>query len=81
MVRGARGRGSGLVLGQLLHVTRGWGREQWRPRQVSGGLVWGQDRVLTYDLSAPFGPLCSPLRAAPCGAPSSSSSPGGMAKS
>lgn len=81
MVRGARGRGTGLVLGQLLHVTRGWGREQWRPRQVSGGLVSGQDRVLTYDLSAPLGPLYSPLRAAPPWAPSSSSLPGGMAQS
>jgi len=79
VVPGPRGRGAGLVLGQLLHVTRGRGCEQWRPRQVSGGLVWGQDRVLTYDLSAPLGPLYSPLRAAPPGTPSSL--PGGMAKS
>ena len=79
MVRGARGRGAGLVLGRLLRVTRGRGCEQWRLRQVSGSLVWGQDRVLTYDLSAPLGPLYRPLRATLPRTPSSL--PGGMAKS
>lgn len=51
------------VLGLLLHITRARGREQRPPRRVSGGLVWGRDRVVTYNLSAPRGPLYSPVRA------------------
>ena len=85
-MRGGRGRGAGLVLGLLLHVTRGRRREQQHPRRVSGGLVWGRDRVLTCNLSAPRGPLYSPLRApqglpAPrlVGWPSPNQEPGGPA--